>query len=76
MSRPPLSTNLGIDFISFITEDLMGRIWIGTIANGINVYDWRTNAAVHFEFDNSDSSRVPGQYATQERVFFGLADFY
>jgi len=41
LSRPPFKKvfNGAIDFITFINEDISGRIWIGTLASGINVYD-------------------------------------
>jgi signal transduction histidine kinase/ligand-binding sensor domain-containing protein len=42
LSRPPLKKaidNRSEDHITFINEDISGKIWIGTFAGGINVYD-------------------------------------
>jgi signal transduction histidine kinase/streptogramin lyase len=41
LSRPPLKNtiNYGDDHITFINEDMSGKIWIGTFEGGINVYD-------------------------------------
>jgi ligand-binding sensor domain-containing protein/signal transduction histidine kinase len=41
LSRPPVQGNYsgGEDHITFITEDIQGRLWIGTHTGGINVYD-------------------------------------
>jgi ligand-binding sensor domain-containing protein/signal transduction histidine kinase len=37
------------DFITFISEDAAGGIWIGTMTNGINRYDPTTRKTTHFE---------------------------
>jgi ligand-binding sensor domain-containing protein len=47
LSRPPFIPNLG-DHITFITEDALGYIWIGTFANGMNRYDPATKKVMHF----------------------------
>ncbi len=55
LSRPPLKTdkNGGLyDHISFITEDIVGSIWIGTMSAGINRYDPATKKTTHFEASN------------------------
>jgi ligand-binding sensor domain-containing protein/signal transduction histidine kinase len=41
LSRPPVKGDYsgGEDHITFITEDVKGRLWIGTHNGGINVYD-------------------------------------
>src|SRR6202000_2644332 len=42
LSRPPLkeaANGVVSDYITFINEDIYGKIWIGTLAGGINVYD-------------------------------------
>src|SRR4030095_14825744 len=40
LSRPPIKKIYPdvVDHITFITEDIKGRIWIGTLEGGINVY--------------------------------------
>jgi ligand-binding sensor domain-containing protein len=48
LSRPPLKKALiwakwVIDHITFIKEDAAGYIWIGTLCNGLNRYDYKTN---------------------------------
>ncbi|MEP6596220.1 MAG: two-component regulator propeller domain-containing protein, partial [Ginsengibacter sp.] len=52
------------DFITFISEDAAGGIWIGTMRSGINRYDPATHKTVHYESNNgnlfADNS---GQYA-------------
>jgi ligand-binding sensor domain-containing protein len=47
LSRPPVIKNIG-DHITFITEDALGYIWIGTFGNGINRYDTATKKITHF----------------------------
>jgi signal transduction histidine kinase/ligand-binding sensor domain-containing protein len=47
LSRPVL-INSENDFISFIKEDLTGKIWIGSMLGGINSYDPATQKITHF----------------------------
>lgn len=47
LSRPPVAPNMG-DHITFITEDALGYIWIGTFGNGMNRYDPVTKKLTHF----------------------------
>jgi signal transduction histidine kinase/ligand-binding sensor domain-containing protein len=47
LSRPPVVYNIG-DHITFISEDALGCIWIGTFGNGINRYDTVTKKITHF----------------------------
>jgi signal transduction histidine kinase/ligand-binding sensor domain-containing protein len=50
LSRPALKSTLNYadDYITFINEDNVGRIWIGTLENGINVYDPNTQKTVWY----------------------------
>ncbi|HEY6976760.1 MAG TPA: two-component regulator propeller domain-containing protein [Chitinophagaceae bacterium] len=50
LSRPPVkNTYSGAeDYITFITEDGKGRIWIGTFEGGINVYDPFTQKTYYY----------------------------
>jgi ligand-binding sensor domain-containing protein/two-component sensor histidine kinase len=51
LSRPPLKNtlrNFADDNITFIIEDNAGRIWIGTLEDGINVYDSKTQKIVWY----------------------------
>lgn len=50
LSRPPVIKSIG-DHITFITEDVLGYIWIGTFGNGINRYDTVTKKVTHFGGD-------------------------
>ena len=36
------------DYITFIKEDPKGKTWIGTLVNGINVYDPVTRQTIHY----------------------------
>ncbi|MEP7374749.1 MAG: two-component regulator propeller domain-containing protein [Chitinophagaceae bacterium] len=45
---PPYNETSGNTFISFITEDVKGRLWIGSMTAGINVYDPVTKEMVHY----------------------------
>jgi signal transduction histidine kinase/ligand-binding sensor domain-containing protein len=47
LSRPPLA-GISFDHITFINEDLTGKIWIGSLASGINRYDPETKKITHF----------------------------
>jgi len=55
LSRPPVVPNIG-DHITFIIEDTLGYIWIGTFGNGMNRYDPVTKKITHF----GSSSDQPG----------------
>jgi len=56
LSRPPLKTDeqyaFDNDQVTFIQEDVMGTIWIGTMWSGINRYDTLTKKITHFESSN------------------------
>ena len=49
LSRPALKPAPFYDHITFITEDVMGGIWIGTAESGINLYNPTTRRIKHFE---------------------------
>ena len=56
MSRSPVKDpSGGVDHITFITEDALGHIWIGTLGNGIIYYDPKTGKTVHYANQNSSS---------------------
>jgi len=42
------------DFITFISEDAAGGLWIGTLRSGINRYDPATHKTIHFESNNGN----------------------
>lgn len=46
LSRPPVKGN--DDHITFITEDALGDLWIGTFGNGMIRYDTLTKKVTHF----------------------------
>jgi ligand-binding sensor domain-containing protein len=48
LSRPPLQSGFSYDHIHFITEDVAGSIWIGTVLSGLNRYDPRIGKITHF----------------------------
>ncbi|WP_336517121.1 two-component regulator propeller domain-containing protein [Pollutibacter soli] len=48
LSRPPVSLKDSSDFISFINEDHAGKLWIGSVDNGINWYDPATKQLYHY----------------------------
>jgi signal transduction histidine kinase/ligand-binding sensor domain-containing protein len=48
LSRPPVSATMDDNFLSFITEDMFGRLWIGSTGSGINMYDPVANKTTHF----------------------------
>ena len=53
LSRPPVK---GVfDHITFITEDAVGDIWIGTLLNGLGRYDTLTKRVTHYG-NNADGS--------------------
>ncbi len=56
LSRPPLKTSDDYayknDQITYIIEDVMGSIWIGTMWSGINRYDIATKKIIHYQASN------------------------
>jgi signal transduction histidine kinase/ligand-binding sensor domain-containing protein len=48
LSRPPLTATMENNFLSFITEDSYGRLWIGSTGSGINMYDPVAKKTTHF----------------------------
>ncbi len=60
LSRPPVKkTFLYVaDHITFITEDNKGRIWIGTLEGGINVYDPSTQKVSYYGADKNSEERI------------------
>jgi ligand-binding sensor domain-containing protein len=72
LSRPQV-INRGtiVDFISFITEDNAGGIWIGTMGNGINHFDPKLNKIVHVNFhDSALNNRVWTAYNSNDGILW------
>jgi ligand-binding sensor domain-containing protein len=65
LSRPPWKKALPWvdDHITFITEDVVGAIWIGTANNGLNRYDPQTKQVKHFPNFKDLKSGVQTAYA-------------
>ena len=62
LSRPPITQEqLGgaDDHITFITEDIKGRLWIGTFAGGINVYDPATKLSSYYGSGKNSKEKLP-----------------
>ena len=53
LSRPAVST-YNIDYITFIKEDALQNMWIGTVANGVNRYDPKTKLNTHYGTTNNE----------------------
>ena len=51
LSRPPSKNKPFLDHITFITEDIIGAIWIGTSESGLNYYDPKTKITKHYELE-------------------------
>jgi len=56
LSRPPRNTSTEFAFVNdqvtFIQEDVMGSIWIGTMQSGLNRYDTLTKRITHYQGNN------------------------
>src|SRR5436190_2463127 len=89
LSRPPLKSDEWRrlnDHITFILEDNMGAIWIGTMCAGLNRYDPSTEQISHYENSNGfpDSSSWSGfksregvlWFSTQEDNLFRADPFH
>lgn len=60
LSRPKtISLNYASDHIRFINEDALGRIWIGTLSNGINLFDPKNSSVIHLNDSRTDQYRLP-----------------
>ena len=60
LSRPPVrGYSYASDHIRFILEDKFGRIWIGTMNNGINLYDPRNGSIIHLTEERDDEYGLP-----------------
>ena len=53
LSRPPVKKENDFDHITFITEDIAGKIWIGTYSEGLVRYDPVTKEINHFRADQT-----------------------
>ena len=60
LSRPPLKNNPGFDgdHITFINEDVSGKIWIGTFLDGINVYDPKSQRTTWYGADPKTNVKI------------------
>ncbi len=73
LSGPPLSTAIGANVVTFITEDKTGKLWIGSITGGINMYDPPTKKTTHFGTVQDDKS---GRFAKDTlNGFSGIGGF-
>ncbi len=53
ISRPPYSGS-ELDLVTFVSEDKKGRLWIGSISGGINMYDPLLKKTTHFGSVSND----------------------
>jgi signal transduction histidine kinase/ligand-binding sensor domain-containing protein len=58
LCRPPVKKGNDFDHITFITEDISGKIWIGTYMEGIVLYNPKTKKIDHFT--SEDKNRAGG----------------
>ncbi len=58
LSTPSVKINDGRHHITFINEDITGKIWIGTYSDGITCFNPTTNTVTRF--DKSDNTRLNG----------------
>jgi signal transduction histidine kinase/ligand-binding sensor domain-containing protein len=58
LSRPPVQEGDDRDHITFITEDALHNIWIGTLGNGINKYDPKLQTITHYGHADSSAGFV------------------
>lgn len=78
LSRPPVhnvNTASVTDYITFISEDQNGNIWIGTLNGGINVYDYATKEVAYYGSENNskekiNDNRFGAAYRTREGIFW------
>ncbi len=56
LSPPPYNKTGENSFISFITEDVNGRLWIGSMTAGINVFDPLTKKMAHYGYVENDKT--------------------
>ena len=77
LSRPPVKNihSCVADHITFITEDNKGRIWIGTLEGGINVYDPSTQKVSYYGADKNSKEKVGNNdflmaYKTRDNVIW------
>jgi len=57
ISRPPYAGS-DLDLVTFVSEDVKGRIWIGSAAGGINMYDPLLNKTTHFGSVSNDKTNI------------------
>jgi signal transduction histidine kinase/ligand-binding sensor domain-containing protein len=77
LSRPPLRSIVGggVDHITFITEDIKKRIWIGTLAGGINVYDPVTQKVTYYGSEQNSGENLAdnhfwGAYKSRDNILW------
>ena len=78
LSRPPVhnvNTASVTDYITFISEDQKGKIWIGTLNGGINVYDYATKVVAYYGSENNskekiNDNRFGAAYRTRDGIFW------
>ncbi|MDB5016642.1 MAG: hypothetical protein JWQ84_1474 [Mucilaginibacter sp.] len=60
LSRPAIKNTLDYadDHITFINEDVFGKIWIGTLEGGINVYDPATGKTEWYGSDKKSKEKI------------------
>jgi ligand-binding sensor domain-containing protein len=77
LSRPPVKKTYSYvdDYITFINEDNKGRIWIGTLQGGINVYDPSTQKVSYYGADKNSKEKIGtndfwAAYKTRDNVIW------
>lgn len=56
ISRPPYLGGDFFNFVTFVTEDIKGRLWIGSETGGLNMYDPLMKKTTHFGNVSNDKT--------------------
>ena len=52
------NSSLSANFVTSITEDLSGNLWVGTETGGLNLYNPLTNSFIHFQHSLFDKNSL------------------
>ncbi len=68
------SSSISYNFISSISEDTFGNIWIGTLGRGVDILNKKNQTFIHLFNDHPDNNKLTSNIVPRRKEVFAVDD--